>query len=545
MPLQPVLLYRLRKTNYYLPTLTVVAIKVVEVAILKPKEGKTVTKGSWNASFHVVLKKAVWMSVLVLLCGIWMPLLASDNTIVRGPYLQLGTPTSIVVKWRTADSTESRVCYSKTLGGPSKCFTATPVPVTISPICEDTIYPCPSPTTMFAYEVTLRGLKADTKYYYSVQAGDGKPLKVQTNSLRPEWEGPVYEAQDPKEHFFVTAPTCAKPTRIWVLGDPGTDWPGKQDAVRDAFYESNASNPNGQYSADLWLLLGDNAYVDWFYNPDTKEWVYGYDEGSDGALQTAFHNYYYKTLRQSVVWPTRGNHEPFDGGYYDFFTLPTKGEAGGVPSGTEEWYSFDYGNIHFISLDSSEPSDLSVGGPMYEWVKADAARTDKDWVIAFWHHPPYSKGSHDSDNNDPIDGDPILVTMRENFLPVLEGAGVDLVLSGHSHSLERSFLLDGLYGFSWDLTDANKIDAGSGQEKKRGGAYQKPARRGPHQGTVYMVAGSSGDVDGRNEGTFNHPVMVSTVVELGSVVLDINGNRLDAKFINDRGQVRDHFTIVK
>ena len=42
------------------------------------------------------------------------------------------------------------------------------------------------------------------------------------------------------------------------------------------------------------------------------------------------------------------------GTYYDIFTLPKFGEAGGVASGTEAYYSFDFGNIHFIVLDSME-----------------------------------------------------------------------------------------------------------------------------------------------------------------------------------------------
>ena len=119
-----------------------------------------------------------------------------------------------------------------------------------------------------------------------------------------------------------------------------------------------------------------------------------------------------------------------------------------------------------------------------------------------------------------------------------------LVLSGHSHSLERSFLLDGLYGFSWELTNANKVDAGMGREDN-GGACQKPGRRGPHQGTVCMVAGSSGDVDDPSDGTSDHLVMVSTVVELGLVVIDVDGNRLDARFVNDKGDIRDYFTLLK
>jgi hypothetical protein len=36
--------------------------------------------------------------------------------------------------------------------------------------------------------------------------------------------------------------------------------------------------------------------------------------------------------------------------------------------------------------------------------------------------------------------------MRQYAAPILERYGVDLVLSGHSHNYERSYLLDGHYG---------------------------------------------------------------------------------------------------
>src|SRR5690606_119797 len=114
-------------------------------------------------------------------------------------------------------------------------------------------------------------------------------------------------------------------------------------------------------------------------------------------------------------------------------TFPTAGEAGGVPSGTEKYYSFDYGNVHFICLDSMS-SDRSSTGPMATWLREDLESTTQDWVIAFFHHPPYSKGSHNSDN--PTGSDRELLEMREGILPILEAGGVDLVLSGHSHSYE-------------------------------------------------------------------------------------------------------------
>ena len=52
--------------------------------------------------------------------------------------------------------------------------------------------------------------------------------------------------------------------------------------------------------------------------------------------------------------------------------------------------------MHFVCLDSQE-SSRSTTGPMFTWLRQDLAATTAEWVIAFWHHPPYSKGSHDSD----------------------------------------------------------------------------------------------------------------------------------------------------
>ena len=58
--------------------------------------------------------------------------------------------------------------------------------------------------------------------------------------------------------------------------------------------------------------------------------------------------------------------------------------------------------------------------------------------------------------------------MRANLLPIMEAGGVDLCLTGHSHSYERSFLLDGHYGVQTTLTETMKIDAGDGRPAGKG-----------------------------------------------------------------------------
>ncbi len=127
--------------------------------------------------------------------------------------------------------------------------------------------------------------------------------------------------------------------------------------------------------------------------------------------------------------------------------------------------------------------------------------------------------------------------MRQNALPILEQYGVDLVLSGHSHVYERSFLLNGHYGTSTTLTPDMILDAGDGRTNGTG-AYKKAADRG----AVYTVAGSSGKTGG---GSLDHPVMFVSLSVLGSVVLNVNGNRLDATFLQSNGTVRDTFSIQK
>ena len=76
---------------------------------------------------------------------------------------------------------------------------------------------------------------------------------------------------------------------------------------------------------------------------------------------------------------------------------------------------------------------------MDTWLKADLEQTTADWLVAYFHHPPYTKGSHDSDREKQ------LVEMRTYVMPILESGGVDLVLTGHSHIYERSMLMDGAY----------------------------------------------------------------------------------------------------
>jgi hypothetical protein len=281
---------------------------------------------------------------------------------------------------------------------------------------------------------------------------------------------------------------------------------------------------NEKRPLDFWIHVGDMAY----------------NTGRDVEFQTRVFEMYEGTHRNKVCWPTMGNHEGATasgktgtGPYYDAYVVPTRGEAGGVASGTEAYYSFDYANIHFICLDSHDLS-RKPGDPMASWLKADLEKTKADWLIAFWHHPPYTKGSHDSDK------EADLTEMRRLIMPIIEAGGVDVVLTGHSHIYERSMLMDGAYATP-TVSENVILDDGDG-DPDGDGAYRKSKGIHGHEGTVQVVTGHGGQNLGR-VGTM--PVMRRIILEHGSVLIDVNGDTLTARMINRDGAESDLFSIVK
>lgn len=414
-------------------------------------------------------------------------------SLLRGPYLQMGTTSNITIRWRTSEPASSLVRFG-----------LEPQPLN---------WQVNGSNPVIDHLVTLTNLAPNTRYYYSVGT-------------------PELQLAGGTNYFFWTAPVQARPTRFWVLGDAGTsfnqpDYSGLgliregQRAVRDAYY----SYAGSQY-ANIWLLLGDNAYND----------------GRDGDYQTNFFEIYPEITRQSVIWSTIGNHEidvfgtGDDRAYLEIFSMPTQGEAGGVPSGSERYYSFDYGNIHVVCLDS-EVSSREPGSPQLTWLEADLSANTKDWLIVFWHSPPYSKGSHDSDVRSG------LIKMRQNVVPIVEAHGADLVLCGHSHVYERSYMIDGHYGSSFTWSPAMARDSGSGRTNESGAYLKNSIGPAPRQGTVYVVAGSSGWT--WNHYGLNHPAMFTGKTELGSMIIDVDGQRLDARFLRENGAIDDYFTIIK
>jgi hypothetical protein len=431
-------------------------------------------------------KHSGWSFALVAIgcvAGLWK-VSDANAALLRGPYLQQGTPTNIIIRWRTDTTNIGRVWFGTNLA--------------------DLAFVRDETAAGTNHLVQLTNLLPDTIYHYAV----GTPGQALTSG---------------SNYFFRTAPPVGsrRSFRVWVLGDFGFT-NASAGPVRNAY-----SNFTANRYTDLWMMVGDNAY----------------HNGADSVWQVGVFNTYSNILRQTPVWSCLGNQETFGqptvsngAPYFENFTFPTNAECGGVASGTEKYFSFDYGNVHFICLDSMT-SARTNGSPMLVWLEADLQQNTSEWTVAFWHHPPYSKGSNDSDSQQPQ------IEMRTYAVALLETYGVDLILGGHSHSYERSWLIDGHYGPSGTFnTNAMRKNTGNGRIDGNG-SYDKPTLgSAAHEGAVYLVAGNGAALGG---GTLNHPAMFRSLNVLGSVALDFQANRLDVKFIRETGVIDDYFTMTK
>ncbi len=423
-------------------------------------------------------------------------------TLTRGPYLQKGAETEITFRWRT-----SSACYGRAEVGPSNGNYTT----------ASTDETCPTTEHI----ITVTGLTADTKYFYRISSTAGTIFEGDANN------------------FLTTVPPAntTRKIRIAAFGDCGRNSTTYQDQNLSSY--QNFLSTNGIDAPDAWILLGDNAY----------------STGSDAEYTSNFFNVYENNiLKNHKLYPAPGNHDYGNNTankssrsmtYHQVFTVPQNGECGGVASGKQNYYSYNIGNIHFLSLDSyGTESDLSSmetsGSSMLKtWLDADLAANTQKWVIAYWHHPPYTKTSHNSDTESD------LINIRQNFITYLEQRGVDLVINGHAHGYERGYMLRNYTG-SWASFNSgvHAISTSSAAYTNSSTCPYVYNSTPLNHGTVYVVAGSSG-ASGGTQAEFGTGPMPFAVNDGGVLYFEVDGNRLDAKMLRRNGTVFDQFTIMK
>ncbi len=351
-------------------------------------------------------------------------------------------------------------------------------------VCEDT------PTSY--HHITLKDLKPSTRYNYKV-------LSASMN------------IDNANRHFETLYANSLNEQLIWVIGDSG-----KLCKAQDNVYQSML-HVKGDKELNLWLLLGDNAYR----------------SGTQEQFNASLFEPYKEIVKTLVPWAINGNHDARRWAMYDIFEFPQNGESGGLASGSEEYYAIESGNVHIVMLDS-EQADTSKDSKMAQWLEKDLAQVKKPWIIAAFHHPPYSDGSHKSDNSRDSWGR--MTRMRENIIPILEKHGVDLVLSGHSHGYERSKLMRKHYGTSDTFNPQEHLISNADHN------YCKSPQKSAFDGAIYNVIGSSSKAD---RASYKHPALPFSSRTLGSLLLHVCPTKLHVDFIDDKDQIVDTYTIDK
>ena len=369
---------------------------------------------------------------------------SSDPPVLtRGPYLQQTSRGRSVVRWQTARPTRGWVEIAGSPGEPTRR------------IEEE--------SARRDHEVEVAALP-DGPVFYAIGADD------------------TLLAGGDAAHRIARPPPPGEAVRLWITGDQGSA-DKRARRVRDGMLAAAGPRLPG-----AWITLGDNAYP----------------SGSEAELQAAVFDTFAGLLRSVTLWPSPGNHDLVsaaldedEGPYFDVFSLPTKGEAGGVPSGRERWYAFDWGPVHVLSLDSVS-GHRRRDGPMLEWLEADLQKARAPWIIAALHHPPYSRGSHDAAK------EVATSLVRERILPILERHGVAVLFAGHSHSYERS---------------------------------------SESETPVFVVSGNASIPGG---GPLDHPRMkVSRGGLLGSLLVDADACSFEVRAIDEDGDVYDRFRLEK
>jgi uncharacterized protein (TIGR03437 family) len=244
------------------------------------------------------------------------------------------------------------------------------------------------PTDFYQFEAELRGLAAGTQYSYRVLL-NGRVL-----------------AEDDGMRFRTPGPG---PFQFLVFGDSGLGSPEQARLARLIVAERPA----------LVLHVGDLAQ----------------GAGSFNEYEDYHFPFYRELMKRAPFFPVPGNHDYLTrnaAAYFAVHALPTEG----VPEpGRGRYYSFDWGNVHFVSLDTNLPFAEAVrgSGPMLDWLERDLSQTRKFWRVAYFHHSPYASGFHQ--------GAAIRPDLRARLIPILERHRVQVVFHGHEHSYQRTLPL--------------------------------------------------------------------------------------------------------
>ncbi len=280
------------------------------------------------------------------------------------------------------------------------------------------------------HHVSLGGLEPDTTYFYRIWDSSG-------------WSSEL--------HSFATAAADASSLSFLVMSDMQDA--GESNVWAEVAAEVTASHPDVQ----LAVLPGDLAADD-----SPGNWWTFFDRGRE-------------LFAGLPILPVPGNHDTpgvdsstDTSSYERYFDLPTNCD------GSKACYSLDYGEVHFLGLNSEDPEGFDRdSGDQYVFAAEDLAalwdggvRTSS-WVFAYWHVPPYNAGVRHCEE----------ATSYRNITELFDG-NVDWHFAGHEHLAQRNLPMQ------YNAVAATSGAYGLGTDDGVGYIVTPPAGNWPNSGIV-------------------------------------------------------------
>jgi len=294
----------------------------------------------------------------------------------------------------------------------------------------------------YLYEASLVNLSPLTQYYYQVRVGKEKSLLS----------------------YFKTTSSIDKDFSFVAMGDSRSN-PAIFQVISD---QINAINP------DLIISMGDLV--------------------ENGGTFQQWGEYYFNVAGNVInhipLISTLGDHEG-DGDDGDLFRHYFLNDE----SVREQWFSYDMGDAHFVSLDYRHPQNEK----MIEWFKKDMASCKTKWRFVYMHRPCYNLGGHRS-------------AWGKGIWPELfRKYKIDIVFAGHSHQYERFYpIRPSDDSESWPVTYITTGGAGAG---------------------LYEVT--------------QHPYLAKAESVNHFMYIDIKDDTLNSTVYLNDGSILDHFKFIK
>lgn len=300
-----------------------------------------------------------------------------ENYIVYEPFLTNVTESSITLNIRTAVTSTVKV-YLIENTGKIKIYKS-----------EDRDF----------HEIKLNRLQPGTKYTYKF-------------AIYSDYDDKTFSSEI---YSFKTKPITTEKFNFLVYGDTQI-----YDSVHTAVVKRIKSDIEKK-NEDISFILRTGDFTEKGEEEET------YTEAFISTKPLATEIPYYTVL---------GNHEHNNINYYKAFDLP---QGGGDYN--KRWYSFSYGNAHFVMLDSNVTETNTLYNQQLQWLENDLKNNqDKKYIFVAFHHPFWTSSQEYGAMEENL---PAGHFNTKNWLPLFIKYNVDVVFNGHIHAYER-YTKDGI-----------------------------------------------------------------------------------------------------